>query len=217
MSASVSRPVEIGFELESAEKAYDYFINLVSNRETDDPNQFVYLGELHRGLIDGKKKHQYSWDTRLPVLSLEGGGVKAPPLGSVGVDRKELIGEMPLYLGGWWSELSNDLMVSYADYQAPGEEEKTHLILTTKYVEGGAGILDSVMLDSSLENQPPDGAGESENQVAPVVWILNLNLGPSCLIIWRQIQRILVNGNRILHGLKMGTSRFGEWQGWPCD
>ena len=29
MSASTSRPVEIEFELESAEKAYDYFINLV--------------------------------------------------------------------------------------------------------------------------------------------------------------------------------------------
>ena len=168
MSASTSRPVEIEFELESAEKAYDYFINLVSNRETDDPNQFVYLGELHRGLIEGKKKHQYNWDTRLPVLSLEGGGAKAPPVGSVGVDRKELIGEMPLYLGGWWSELSDDLMISYADYQGPGEGEKTHLILTTKYLEGGAGVLDSVMLDSSLENQPPVGAGENENQVAPV-------------------------------------------------
>ena len=59
-------------------------------------------------------------------------------------------------------------MISYADYQGPGEGEKTHLILTTKYLEGGAGVLDSVMLDSSLENQPPDGAGESENQVAPV-------------------------------------------------
>ena len=168
MSASVSRPIEIGFELKSADKAYDYFINLVSNRETDDPNQFVYLGELHRGLIDGKKKHQYNWDTRLPVLSLEGGGAKAPPVGSVGVDRKELIGEMPLYLGGWWSELSDDLMISYADYQGPGEEEKTHLILMTKYLEGGAGILESIILDSSLENKPPDGAGESENQVAPV-------------------------------------------------
>ena len=167
MSATEKRPVTIQFELESANNAYDYFINLVSNRETDDPNQFVYLGELYRGLIDGKKKHQYNWDTKLPVLSLEGGGAKAPPVGSVGVDRKELIGEMPLYLGGWWSELSNDLMVSYADYQGPGEEEKTHLILTTKYLEGGAGILDSVMLDSSLEDTPPDGAGESENQTGP--------------------------------------------------
>jgi hypothetical protein len=167
MGASEKQPVTIQFELESAENAYDYFINLVSNRETDDPNQFVYLGELHRGLIDGKKKHQYNWDTRLPVLSLEGGGAKAPPVGSVGVDRKELIGEMPLYLGGWWSELSDDLMVSYADYQGPGEEEKTHLILITKYLEGGAGLLDSVRLDSSLEDKPPDGAGESENQTGP--------------------------------------------------
>jgi hypothetical protein len=168
MSASLSQPVEIGFELKSADEAYDYFISLVSNRETDDPNQFVYLGELHRGLISGKKKHQYNWDTRLPVLSLEGGEAKAPPVGSVGVDRKELIGEMPLYLGGWWSELSDDLMISYADYQGPGEEKKTHLILTTKYLEGGAGVLNSVMLDSSLENRSPDGAGESENKVAPV-------------------------------------------------
>ncbi len=167
MSASEKQPVTIEFEIESAKNAYDYFINLVSNRETDDPNQFVYLGELHRGLIDGKKKHQYNWDTRLPVLSLEGGGAKAPPVGSVGVDRKELIGEMPLYLGGWWSELSDDLMVSYADYQGPGDEEKMHLILTTKYLEGGAGVLDSVMLDSSLEDKPPDGAGESENQTGP--------------------------------------------------
>jgi hypothetical protein len=168
MSASETRPVSIEFELESAENAYDYFINLVSNRETDDPNQFIYLGELHRDLIDGKKKHQYNWDTRLPVLSLEVGGAKAPPVGTIGVDRKELVGEMPLYLGGWWSELSDDLMVSYADYQGPGEEEKTHLILMTKYLEGGAGILESIILDSSLEDAPPDGAGENENQVAPV-------------------------------------------------
>ncbi|MDB4797169.1 Ig-like domain-containing protein, partial [bacterium] len=168
MSASETRPVSIEFELESAENAYDYFINLVSNRETDDPNQFIYLGELHRDLIDGKKKHQYNWDTRLPVLSLEVGGAKAPPVGTIGVDRKELVGEMPLYLGGWWSELSDDLMVSYADYQGPGEEEKTHLILMTKYLEGGAGILESIILDSSLEDAPPDGAGENKNQVAPV-------------------------------------------------
>ena len=168
MITSASRPIDIKFELESAEKAYDYFINLVSNKETDNPNQYIYLGELHRGLIAGKKMHQYSWDTKLPVLSLEGGETKAPPVGSIGVDRKELIGEMPLYLGGWWSDLSDDLMISYADYLGPGDEEKTHLILTVKYLDGGAGVLDSVILDSSIENQLPDGAGESKNQVAPV-------------------------------------------------
>ena len=89
MTASEKVPVAIEFEVEITDNAYDYFINLVSNRVTDNPNQFIYLGELHRGRIDGKNKHQYSWDTKLPILSLEGGGAKAPPLGSGGVDRKE--------------------------------------------------------------------------------------------------------------------------------
>ncbi|MDB4664771.1 clostripain-related cysteine peptidase [Verrucomicrobia bacterium] len=168
MTASTKRAVPIEFELESAEGLYDYFINLVSNRETDDPNQFIYLGELHRGLIKGNKKHQYYWDAKLPVLSLGGGGTKAPPVAPGEVDRKELIGEMPLYLGGWWSELSDDLMVSYADYQGPGEEDKTHLILMTKYLEGGVGILESTILDSSYEDALLDGDGENENKVAPV-------------------------------------------------
>ena len=169
MTASEKVPVAIEFEVEITDNAYDYFINLVSNRVTDNPNQFIYLGELHRGRIDGKNKHQYSWDTKLPILSLEGGGAKAPPLGSVGVDRKELEGEIPLYLGGWWSDVSGDMMVSYADYQGPGEGDKTQLILITRYLEGGAGMLESVLLDSSQDNSTPDGVPEDgENVSAPV-------------------------------------------------
>ena len=71
----------------------------MSNQETEDPNQFIYLGEITRNKINNINKHEFKWNTKLPILSLGDGNSKAPPVGSVGIDRKELIGEIPLYLG----------------------------------------------------------------------------------------------------------------------
>ena len=169
LTATEKSPVPINFEIENNENAYEYFINLVSNTATDNSNQFIYFGELYRAKIDGKIQNNYNWDAKLPVISLAGDNSKAPPVGTIGVDRKELEGEIPLYLGGWWADHSLNKMISHADYQAPGEEEKTQLILTTTFEKDGTGELASVMVHTSIDDALiGDEDQSSANGAAPV-------------------------------------------------
>ena len=169
LTATEKSPVPINFEINNNENAYEYFINLVSNTATDNSNQFIYFGELYRAKIDGKNQNNYNWNAKLPVISLAGDNSKAPPVGPIGVDRKELEGEIPLYLGGWWADHSLNKMISHADYQAPGEEEKTQLILTTTFEKDGAGELASVMVHTSIDDALiGDEHQASANGAAPV-------------------------------------------------
>jgi hypothetical protein len=148
--ASDSQPGMIEFEIKETNQAFDYTINIVSNQETEDPNQFIYLGEITRNKINNINKHEFKWNTKLPILSLGDGNSKAPPVGSVGIDRKELIGEIPLYLGGWYSDHSSSIMVSYADYLGPNDTEKTQLILMSKFTNG-MGEIETIILDTKSD------------------------------------------------------------------
>ena len=60
-------------------------------------------------------------------------------------------------------------MISHADYQAPGEEEKTQLILTTTFEKDGTGQLASVMVHTSIDDALiGDEHQASANGAAPV-------------------------------------------------
>ena len=149
---SATKSVEIDFEVNNPNNANDYRINIVSNKETNNPNQFIYLGEIYRGKINKKDKHSFLWDGKIPILSLGSDGSKAPPVGSIDINRKELIGEIPLYLGGWFSDLSEDTMISYADYLGPNDIKKTSVILISKFIDG-YGEIETIILDSGSENK----------------------------------------------------------------
>ena len=150
ITASDSQPGMIEFEIKETNQAFDYTINLVSNQETEDPNQFIYLGEITRNKINNINNHEFKWNTKLPILSLGDGSSKAPPVGSVDIDRKELVGEIPLYLGGWYSDHSDSIMVSYADYLGPYDTEKTQLILMSKFTNG-MGEIETIILDTKSD------------------------------------------------------------------
>ncbi|MDB4683970.1 Ig-like domain-containing protein [bacterium] len=149
---SATKNVKIDFEVNNPNNANDYRINIVSNKETNNSNQFIYLGEIHRDKINTKNKHSFVWDGKIPVLSLASDGSKAPPVGSIDINRKELIGEMPLYLGGWFSDLSEDTMISYADYLGPNDIKKTSVMLISKFIDGN-GEIETIILDSGSENK----------------------------------------------------------------
>jgi hypothetical protein len=129
IQVSPTAPAIIGFAIADGDDAFGYYAALVSNEETTDSNEYVYLGEVSTARLNGKGNYDFQWDARMPVIS--GAPDDAQP-----------------YLGGWFTEPGSDLLVSYADYTKPGETEPTEVVLITK-IEGNSGKIVQVMDSAS--------------------------------------------------------------------
>ncbi len=127
---SLDDPASLVFNLEEADDAYGFYSALISNGETGDPNEYVYLGEIANGLADGPGEYELLWDTTMPTISASEDDSQP-------------------YLGGWFQEPGSDIMVSYADYTAPGEEEPIEVVLITQLGEEAGEIIQ--VLDSANE------------------------------------------------------------------
>jgi hypothetical protein len=129
ITVSPKAPAKIGFAVASGDDVFGYYAALVSNEETTDSNEYVYLGEVATARLNGKGDYEFQWDARMPVIS--GSPDDAQP-----------------YLGGWFTEPGSDLLISYADYTKPGESKPTEVVLITK-VEGDSGKIVQVMDSAS--------------------------------------------------------------------
>jgi hypothetical protein len=119
---SLEDPVSMVFNLKDDGDAYGFYAALVSNVDTDDPNEHIYFGEIANGLADGPGSYELLWDTM--ALTLSGDPDGALP-----------------YLGGWFQEADSNIMVSYADYVAPGEKEPVEVVLLTELGDTSARII----------------------------------------------------------------------------
>jgi hypothetical protein len=129
--ASWDDPAILEFEVTDGVDAYSAYVSLVSNELTGNPNEYVYLGEIGSALLDGEGEYEVEWDATMPIISLADSDTFDP-----------------IYLGGWAMEAGSDLYVSLADYQAPGSDGLTPLILITRFDKDGYGIIDNIMADT---------------------------------------------------------------------
>jgi hypothetical protein len=127
---SLDDPASLVFNLKEGNDAYGFYAALVSNLETEDPNEHVYLGEIATGLADGPGEYELYWDTTAVTIS------SSPDDGQP-------------YLGGWYQESGSNIMISYADYVAPGETEPVEVILITELGEESGQIIQ--VLDSAQD------------------------------------------------------------------
>ena len=142
ITATKDNPIKIEFTVNDSPDAYEAFAALVTNEETDNPNQYIYMGEIDNMKLDGSGEYDISWNGTLPVLSV------------IGADS-EAEGEIPVYLGGWYLDSDSETMVSFFDYQANENTEKISLIIITELDENGKGVIDSILYDTGDEELSP--------------------------------------------------------------
>lgn len=135
-AVSPDSPLNLGFGILDGDDAMGYYASLVSNEETGDSNEYVFLGEIATGRLTGQGDYGFEWDARLPVMS-----------GSPG--------DAQPYLGGWFQEVGSELLFSYADYTPPGGTEPTEVVLITQ-ITGDSGKIVQVMdsADDALSAKP---------------------------------------------------------------
>ncbi|MBG10952.1 MAG: hypothetical protein CMD92_07260 [Gammaproteobacteria bacterium] len=129
--ASYADPAIMSFEVTEGDDAYSATASLVTNELTENVNEFLYLGEIGSGMLDGEGEYDLEWDSTMPILSLADSEFYDP-----------------IYLGGYAIEPGSNIHVSFADYLAPGTEEYVPLILYTTFDEFGYGFIDTIMEDT---------------------------------------------------------------------
>ena len=144
--ATVNDPAIMEFEVTNGADAYSAYVSLVSNELTENPNQYIYLGEVGSALLDGDGVYEVYWDASMPIISLA-----------------ESDTFDPIYLGGWALEPGSNLYISFADYQAPESDELIPLILYTRFSNDGYGTIETIMEDNLDEDS------EIANKLAPAV------------------------------------------------
>lgn len=142
--ATSNNPAILDFEVSEGNDAYSAYVSLVSNGLTENPNQFIYLGEVASALLDGEGEYEVYWDASMPIISL--------------IDSETYD---PIYLGGWAVEPDSNIYISLADYQAPQSDELIPLIMYTRFSDDGYGIIEVLMEDTL------DSESEIDNNLAP--------------------------------------------------
>jgi len=171
ITASFQQPAFFKFTIDESPDAYEAFASLVSNQETDNPNLYIYLGEVARVPLRGSGDYEFSWNGTLPVISKVNSNAKAPPIGSSsGSDRQGLEGEFPVYLGGWYVDTKSNTMISFIDYQPNDDSEKIPLIFMTKFDDNGIGVIDTILYDNDDESWLSPTASNVELQPGGKIW-----------------------------------------------
>ncbi len=148
---SLDDPASLVFSLTEGNDAYGFYSALVSNQETGNPEEFVYLGEIANGLADGPGDYELLWDTTMLTIS--------------GTDD-----EVTPCLGGWFQEPGSDILVSYADYMAPGAEEPVEVVLLTRADDDGGEIIQVMDSAENTLSAVADVTLEPGGKLTPVYY-----------------------------------------------
>ncbi len=171
ITASFQEPAFFKFSINESPDAYEAFASLVSNQETDNPNQYIYLGEVAHIPLNGNGDYEFSWNGTLPVISKVNSDAKAPPIGSSsGSDRQGQEGEFPVYLGGWYVDTKSNTMISFIDYQPNDDSEKIPLIFMTKFDDDGIGVIDTILYDNDEDSWLSPAASSVELEPGGKIW-----------------------------------------------
>ena len=136
MNASLDEPAILDFSV-SGEDVFELSATLVVPDNPDDPNEYIYIGEVGRFKIEQEGNYELQWPGTNPMIT-------SPDM------------DYMLELGGWFMDREGKQMISFADYQPPESEEVIQLFLFTTIDEEGFGKVHTILEDSGQEL--PDGA-----------------------------------------------------------
>ena len=136
MNASLDEPAVLDFSV-SGEDVFELSATLVVPDNPDDPNEYIYIGEVGRFKIEQEGNYELQWPGTNPMIT------------SPDVDYM-------FELGGWFMDREGKQMISFAVYQPPDSEELIQLFLFTTIDEEGFGKVHTILEDSGQEL--PDGA-----------------------------------------------------------
>ena len=129
--ASGNSPAVLNFEVTEGDDAYSARAVLVTNENFENSEQYIFLGEIGSGVLDGIGKYDFEWDAKMPMISL--------------IDSDD---QDSVFLGGYAWEPGSNIHISFADYLAPGAESVDSLIVFTAFDENGNGVVDTVLEDT---------------------------------------------------------------------
>ena len=129
--ASGNSPAVLSFEVTEGDDAYSARAALVTNENFENSEQYIFLGEIGSGVLDGIGKYDFEWDSKMPMISL--------------IDSQD---QDPVFLGGYAWEPGSNIHISFADYLAPGADDVDSLIVFTAFDENGNGVVDTVLEDT---------------------------------------------------------------------
>ena len=134
-TASLDEPAIMDIDV-TGEDTFELSATLVIPDNPDDPNEYIYIGEVGRFKIEREGYHELQWPGTNSMIT------------SADVDYM-------LQLGGWFMDREGKQMISFADYQPPDSNENIELILFTSIDEDGFGKVHTILEDSGQEL--PDG------------------------------------------------------------
>jgi hypothetical protein len=135
-NASLDEPAVLDFSV-AGEDTFELSATLVIPDNPDDPNEYIYVGEVGRFKIEQEGDHVLNWPgTNVMITSPD-------------VDYL-------LKLGGWFMSREGKQIISFANYQPPDSDEVDELFLFTSIDENGFGMVHTILEDSGQEL--PDGS-----------------------------------------------------------
>jgi len=136
MNASLDEPAVLDFSV-IGEDTFELSATLVVLDNPDDPNEYIYIGEVGRFKIEQEGNYELQWPGTNSMIT------------SADVDYM-------FDLGGWFMDREGKQMISFAVYQPPDSDELIQLFLFTTIDEEGFGKVHTILEDSGQEL--PDGA-----------------------------------------------------------
>lgn len=133
--ASLQNPIDLDFSV-SGKDVFELSATLVEPDNPEDPNEYIYIGEVGRFRVNQEGNHELTWPGTNAMIT------------STSVD-------FLIRLGGWFMGREGKQMMSFADYQPPNSEEIIELFLFTTIDEVGVGEIHTILEDSGQEL--PDG------------------------------------------------------------
>jgi hypothetical protein len=134
-SASLDQPAVLGFSV-AGKDTFELSATLVETDNPDDPNEYIYIGEVGRFRVEQEGNHELNW-----------------PGTNAMVTSADVV--YMLRLGGWFMGREGEQMISFADYQPPESDEVIQLFLFTTIDAEGFGKVHTILEDSGQEL--PDG------------------------------------------------------------
>jgi hypothetical protein len=129
--ASLDKPAVLDFTV-AGEDTFELSATLVMPDNPDDPNEYIYIGEVGRFRVEQEGDHVLNWPGTNAMVT------------SADVDYM-------LRLGGWFMGREGKQMISFADYQPPESDEVIQLFLFTTIDAEGFGKVHTILEDSGQE------------------------------------------------------------------
>lgn len=157
--ASVASPARIQFAINQGADAVEYSASMVSSRGGPDKDLFIYLGEAASQSLGGAGIYEFSWDTRIPVISDASGKASI--------------------LGAHFAEPGSSLLVSFAVYSPPNapNNQQVVLLLTEKSDGNTLKVVD--VLDAETGSLAPVGIDVLPGGTLHPVFYAEKRMGPT--------------------------------------